>query len=141
MSYRIRTPLQQIVTVFVLVLFLATVFFGFASMMHDPVAGMESDCPFSVMGEPLCPQNLAAAVVHHISTYQSFLAVFAASGITALILALLVALAAALLFSVAPLLFRPPARVRYFFDHSPNGSRDSKTARWLSLLEHSPSTI
>lgn len=141
MTYRIQTPLQKIVALFILALFLTTIFFGFAAVMHDPVQGMRVDCPFSVMGEPLCPQNLMAATVHHIAAYQSFLSVFAPAGITPALLALLMALGGALLFALAPPLFRPPTRARYFFDNSPAGSRDSKTIRWLSLFEHSPSTV
>lgn len=141
MTYRIPTPPQKIVASLILALFLTTVFFGFAAVMHDPVQGMRVDCPFSVMGEPLCPQNLMAATVHHIAAYQSFLSVFTPAGITPALLALLMALGGALLFALAPLLFRPPTRVRYFFDHSPAGPRDSKTIHWLSLFENSPSAI
>ena len=118
MTYRIRTPLQKVVTALILALFLATVFFSFASMMHGEEAGMRADCPFSVMGEPLCPQNLAAAIMHHISAYQSFLAVFAGSGMTALIVAFLIALCVALLLLALPLLYKPPELAKSFFTAS-----------------------
>lgn len=141
MTYRIQTPLQKTVTAFILVLFVATVFFSFASMMHEPETGMRADCPFSVMGEPLCPQNIAAAIMHHISAYQSFLAVFAGSGMTATI-AVLLALFAALLLLAAPLLLYKPPEQENSFLRAPSAVRkDRKTTRWLSLFENSPSLI
>jgi len=141
MSYRTQTPLQKVVTAFILVLFLATVFFSFASMMHGEEAGMRADCPFSVMGEPLCPQNLAAAIMHHISAYQSFLAVFAGSGMTAVVIAFLLAFSAALSFLISPLLYKPPELTRTFFIPPPAVRKDRKEIRWLSLFENSPSLI
>ncbi len=139
MTYRIQTPLQKTVTALMLVLFLATVFFSFASMMHEPEAGMQADCPFSVMGEPLCPQNLAAAIMHHISAYQSFLAVVAGSGTTAAVIAFLLALFAALSFLLTPLLYKPPEPLGPFFKVLTTVRRDTKAIRWLSLFENSPS--
>lgn len=138
-TYHASVSLQKIAAVFVLVLFLAVVFFSFTTMMHGSDGGMQGDCPFSVMGVPLCPQNLEAAIIHHISAYQSFLAVFAKASVTALLLAMLVAAYAALLFSVHLFVYKPPARVRSFFHSSLAVSRDRKTIRWLSLFENSPS--
>lgn len=139
MTYRIQTPLQKIVTAFILVLFLTTVFFGFAAVMHDPVEGMQGNCPFSVMGEPLCPQNLMAATVHHIASYQSFLSAFPAAGTLAAIIALLIALSAALLLLAAPLLYKSPKLTRLYFAASSTVQSDKKEIRWLSLFENSPS--
>ena len=141
MTYRIHTPLQKIATAFILVLFLATVVFSFASMMHGEGAGMRADCPFSVMGEPLCPQDLAAAIMHHISAYQSFLAVFAGSGMASLVMIFLIAFAAALLFLATPLLYKPPEPLKSFFKVSTTVRSDTKAIRWLSLFENSPSLI
>jgi len=87
----------------------------------------------------LCPQNIAAAIMHHISAYQSFLAVFAGSGMTATIVAFLLALAAAVSFLLALLLYKPPELLASFFKVSTTVRRDTKAIRWLSLFENSPS--
>ena len=126
----------------ILVSIVTVAFFGFATMTRGADGGMEGNCPFSVVGESLCPQNLAAAVVHHISAYQSFLAVFATTGTTtamAAMLALLLALGAALLFLVRSLAYRPPGPARYLFNTPLTTSQSRAVIRWLSLFENSPS--
>lgn len=122
-----------------LVSFLAVVLFSFAAMAHGEEGGMQGDCPFSAMGLPLCPQNIDAAVVHHISAYQSFLAVFVGPSITVAIISLLSGLFAAFLLSTGPPLYRSYVFKTRFHSISSPAPRDRKTARWLSLLENSPS--
>src|SRR3989344_1302659 len=139
---RMRPSLRKIIVSLVLVSILMVVFFSLATMTRGADGGMEGDCPFSGVGATLCPQNLAAAVVHHISAYQSFLAVFATPGTTtamAAMLALLIALGAALLFSVRLLVYRPPAPASYFSNTPLTTSQDRAVIRWLSLFENSPS--
>src|SRR3989344_405132 len=136
---RMRPSLRKIIVSLVLVSILMVVFFSFATMTRGADGGMEGDCPFSVMGVALCPQDALAAVAHHVSAYQSFLNVVASSGVTAIIVALLVALAAALLFSVVPLLYAARARVRPLFNASFVVPQERERIRWLSLFEHSPS--
>ncbi len=119
---------------------LIVVFFSFGTMTHNSGGNMEAGCPFSAMGTPLCPQDLAAAAVHHISAYQSLLNTPIGPGITALIIALIM-----LVYGVFTLFIRPPAfqpQLIGHFRHSPDSSlRDRKIASWLSLFEHSPSLV
>src|SRR3990167_4311243 len=133
--------LTKTLTLLTLVSLLAIVFFSFSFMARGVDGQMQGDCPFSVMGVPLCPQDAFAAAVHHISAYQSFLNIIASSGVTTLIVALLIALATALLFSVEPLLYEAHVRVGHLFNFSFAVPQDRKAIRWLSLFEHSPSTI
>jgi len=133
--------LTKTVALLALVSLLAIVFFSFSFMARGVDGQMQGDCPFSVMGAPLCPQDAFAAAVHHISAYQSFLAAFAGSGMTAVVIAFLLALSAALSFLIAPLLYKPPELARTFFITSPTVRKDRKEIHWLSLLENSPSLI
>ena len=132
---------KQIGTALILVAFLTLAIFFFTIMTRGTDGSMQGDCPFSLMGAMLCPQDALAAATHHISAYQSFLNIVASSGMAALILALLVALAAALLFSAAPLVYEAHACVRRLLNFSFTVPQERKTIRWLSLFEHSPSTI
>ena len=137
-----RHTQRKIMVSLILVSIVTVAFFGFATMTRAADGGMEGNCPFSVVVESLCPQNLAAAVVHHISAYQSFLAVFATTGVStamAAMLALLLALGAALLFSTGSLVYRPPAPARYLFNTPRTTSQNRAVIRWLSLFENSPS--
>src|SRR3989344_3583997 len=93
------SPAKKILSALMLSVLLVIVFFSFAAMTHASDGRMEGGCPFTAMGEPLCPQDLVAAAIHHISAYQSLLNAPIGSGIMALIIAFLLALFAVLLFS------------------------------------------
>ena len=140
MSYHASTALHKITDALVLAVFLATVFFGFATMMYEHGGDMQSDCLFSVMGASLCPQNIIAGAIHHISEYQSFLATLAGSGAMALLLAFLIILYPALRFAEGLPLYRPPVSRTYSYRFSTRPSIDRKIVRWLSLFENSPAT-
>lgn len=117
---------------------LVIVFFSFATMTHIADGRMQSNCPFSTMGAPLCPQDVVAVAIHHISSYQSLLNTPLASSITILIIALLVLVYAASRFSVRSLV--PGSRlVRRLYNSSPSYPGSREITRWLSLFEHSPS--
>jgi len=136
--------LSKVAVSLVLVSIVMVAFFSFATMAHSEEGNMQAGCPFSVIGATLCPQNLEAAVIHHISAYQSFFAIFSTSGATALIIALLALVAlvcAALLRSLWSLLYKPPERIRYVFNTPTATREDHAVIRWLSLLENSPSTV
>lgn len=130
---------KRIAVSFTLAAFLMLVFFGFANMMHGSDGRMPGDCPFSAMGASLCPQDTLAVALHHIAAYQSFFSVPIHSGITALIIFLLLALSAVFILSISPPLFIPAARVSRAYNFPLSVSPDRKIARWLSLLENSPS--
>jgi len=123
-----------------LVSLLAVVFFSFAAVTHGSESGMQNDCPFSAMGAPLCPQDLVAAAVHHISAYQSLLNAPVGSGIMAIIIALLMLAYGIFIFFARPPA-SPPKLIGYFRNSLPDSSRDRETTHWLSLFEHSPSLL
>src|SRR3989344_1580663 len=133
--------ISKVAVSLVLVSIVMVAFFSFATMAHSEEGNMQAGCPFSVIGATLCPQNLEAAVIHHISAYQSFFAIFSTSGATALIIALLALVSAALLRSLWSLVYKPPERIRYVFNTPTATPQDHAVIRWLSLLENSPSTI
>ena len=132
------SPAKKILSALMLSVLLVIVFFSFAAMTHASDGRMEGGCPFTAMGEPLCPQDLVAAAIHHISAYQSLLNAPISSGFTVLIVALLL-----LVYGVFIFFIRPPAprpQLIGYLRRSPHSSaRDRETTRWLSLFEHSPS--
>ena len=132
-----RTSSSKFIAVLTLVALLAIVLFGFATMSYGSDGKMEGNCPFSVMGAPSCPQDLAAAALHHISSYQSLLNATQVPGV-ALIIALLLLVYGVFIFFIRPPAFQP--QLIGYLRRSPHSSaRDRETTRWLSLFEHSPS--
>src|SRR3989344_9211601 len=67
--------LKKITTFIVLLSFVTIILFGFSTMMYGADENMFGDCPFSAMRAPLCPQNITAIILHHISSYRSFVSV------------------------------------------------------------------
>ncbi|MEK7515769.1 MAG: hypothetical protein AAB555_02465 [Patescibacteria group bacterium] len=129
--------LKKIITPLVLLSFLVMALFSFSGMSYGPDGSMQGDCPFSSLGTSLCPPGALPGAVHHLSAYQSFINVPINSGITALIISLLITVFVALIFSFHQLPRIAPVRVPY---HSPPfTSQDRKIKRWLSLFENSPS--
>ncbi|MBI5470555.1 hypothetical protein HY968_04545 [Candidatus Kaiserbacteria bacterium] len=121
----------------ILAAFVFVALFGLILMMDGSNGRMQGDCPFSVMGVPLCPQDTQAAVIHHLSSFQSFLSV--PVPVTTLTPVLAFAALIFLVFLIDPPWVRPVAFPEYFY-HTPLVSRGRKITRWLSLLENSPSS-
>jgi hypothetical protein len=131
---------KQIFAVLMLAALFVIVSFSFATMMHNSGESMQGGCPFTAMGAPVCPQNLAAAAVHHISAYQSIFSAPQVSGIIVLMIALLILAYRVLLFSVRPPV--PQSGLTQYQHYSPDTpARGRENIRWLSLFEHSPSLI
>src|SRR3989344_258981 len=99
-----RTSSLRLIAALMLVALLAVVFFGFATMSYGSDGKMEGHCPFSVMGAPSCPQDLVAAALHHISSYQSLLNAPVSPSFTVLIVALLLLVYGVFIFFIR----RPP---------------------------------
>ncbi len=129
---------REAIPALVLMSFLTIVFFSFVFMTYGQDGRMQSDCLFSVVGTAPCSPGETGAI-HHISAYQSFLNVPVGSDLTTAIIASLLALAAALVFSALPLLVQPLISVAYFFDPPPVSFGTRKITHWLSLFENSPS--
>lgn len=132
---------HKIIALLVLVSFLMIVVFSFAFMAHDMDEDISSDCPFSVMGVSLCSQGTVAVVIHHISSYHSFLNVPADFGVMTLLISLLLLASAILVTFVSSLLLEPPAFAVIPYDFPPGTSYNRKITRWLSLFENSPSLL
>ncbi len=130
---------KKIITTLVLASLIMIMFFSFTLMMNGPNERMLADCPFSVMGASLCPQDIVAVVIHHISAYHAFLNVTVSAGLTTLIISLLFAICAVLVIFIHLPLFGPPAFVPILHDSPLLDSYSKKIIRWLSLLENSPS--
>lgn len=126
---------KQIITSFILALFMLFVFWGLMSMTHETNGQMRGNCPpFSAFGASLCAQDGFAAALHHISSYRSVFGITAQFGAIAVMLSLFLAL-----FLVSEELISPPV----FFKHNtfvfPSILSRRKATRWLSLFENSPS--
>src|SRR3989338_3228057 len=131
--------LKKTVVLCTVVSLLSIAFFSFSFMTRGADGQMQGDCPFSVMGAPLCPQDAFAAAVHHISAYQSFLNIVTSSGVTTLILALVLTVCTALAHWAGLFAYAPPPLVRLSRLHLLSPSPKRKVLRWLSLFENSPS--
>lgn len=134
-----KLQLEKIAAPLILAAFVLIALFGFAAMAHNPDGRMSGDCPFSVMGESLCPQNNLAVAIHHISASHSFLNVPVSFGLMVSLIAFLLTIAAIFAFSSSLPLFSLPALASGCSDSPPVYSRDRKIIRWLSLFENSPS--
>src|SRR3989338_1017770 len=131
---------KQILAALILAALLVIVFFSFATMTHIADGRMQSNCPFSTMGAPLCPQDVVAVAVHHISAYQSLLNAPLVPSVSMFIVVLLMLVYGAFIFLVCSPLPKPYL-VRYFYNSPPSYSRSREITRWLSLFEHSPSLL
>lgn len=131
----------KIITSLVLTSFLMIVFFSFATMMHGPDGRILGDCPLSVLGASLCPQDIVSVARHHISAYYTFLNVPVGAGLAPLIAFLLFVISAVLLTFVRLPLLGPPALSYVLYDSQSADSYSKKITRWLSLLENSPSNF
>ena len=130
--------LKKIATPLVLASFLSVAFFGFAAMSYGPDGRMQGDCPFSVTGVSLCPQNALFGAIHHLSAYQSFISVPIGFNLTVLLIALFAFSIALILFWDPPIL-TPIASAGFLYESPHPPSYNKKRAHWLSLLENSPS--
>ena len=119
--------------------FMAIAIFSFVMMMHGSNGEMSGDCPFSVMGASLCPQNTVAIAIHHISAYTSFINVPVNAGITAYLIILLLSIVFIFTIPISPPLLRVPAITGYLDYFSIPKHRSQEMPRWLSLFENSPS--
>ena len=135
--------LKQFMTIFVLAAFLALALFSFTALLHgsNNGMGMESGCPFSTPNGLVCPQNTLATAIHHISAFSAFLNVPVGVNMT-ILFAFLFLVAGA----VATLFMSPPSAIfskltTNFYDSPPTTSSETKTKRWLSLFENSPSRL
>lgn len=135
-----RFALKKTIVPLALVVFLAMAIFGFAIMPHGPDGQMPAgDCPFSVAGASICPQNTVAVAIHHISSYLSFISAPVGVNTLTLIVLLFVALALTTFsVSVGPP-FQPPLARVFLYSPPPVALSDIKIKRWLSLFENSPS--
>ena len=130
--------LKRFFTVLIASPLLLIVFFSFAVALHES-EGRMGGCPFSALETSPCPQNAIAVALHHLSAYQSLLSIPADSGTGTLLATLLSILSAALLFSIRPPLFEPPAFAGYVHNPPSPALPGRKVLRWLSLFENSPS--
>ncbi|MBU6370569.1 MAG: hypothetical protein KGH93_02665 [Patescibacteria group bacterium] len=118
----------------ILAFFLGIVFLSLP-LSFGPDGRMMSGCIFSsAMETALCPQDAAAAAMHHIGAYQSFLGALVSSFAMPFVF---------LLFAVAGVFFmqgffKPPRSLAVVPDPPPDIFQHALT-EWLSLFENGPS--
>ena len=130
---------KRIIILFILISFLAVVFLGSTAMMRGPNGDMQGECPFSVLGAPLCAKGTLPAVFHHISAYQSFFNISTHSNIIILLFYLLLIASTIFIFFIDYFLYNPPTHIRHVINSPPYIIHNKKILRWLSLFENSPS--
>ncbi len=129
--------LKKLITALILTSFITIVLFSLASMTHGSDGRLAGDCPFSSPGASLCPQDMVALIIHHLSAYHAFLNVPIGSGLTTLIISLLLVIGVALVIFIHLPLLGPPSLILYSYPLVDSYNR--KIVRWLSRLENSPS--
>lgn len=130
---------KKIIAGFILISFLSIVFFSMPLMMHNSDGAMTENCPFSFSDVSLCPQNLVAATVHHVSMYNAFFNVQVAYNLIALIASLIVAILFAYISNINFSLFKRLAFKFSSYIPPPFSVANKRIFDWLSLLENSPS--
>ena len=128
-----KIPFKQTIALIILASFLAILFYGVALMTHGPMGEMTNDCPFSIPGTTLCPQNTQTAVLHHVATFRSFFNVSVNLGIIASIifLFLLASISFALVVNVPALAFS--IRQNSFINFPLLTSSDQRITHWLAF--------
>lgn len=136
-----KSVFKKIINILVLASFIAIVLFSFAFMMQGPDGSMTGDCPFSAMGQSLCPQDTVAIAIHHISSYHAFINVPVGTGMMTIILSLIFAICSVFIIFIRSPLLGPPAFARISYDSPSANLHTRKITRWLSLFENSPSNF
>lgn len=131
---------QKLLAGLILTAFLAVAVLSFTVMMHESNGGGANGCLFSTNETTLCPQNVLALVVHHISSYQAFINVPVNFGMLAVLFSLILLVLAISVIRRAGILSPPQlVLVGRSLDSPPETSYKRKIIHWLSLLENSPS--
>ena len=135
------SPLKQIITILVLASFLALAIFSFSAISHGSNDSMPGGCPFSVQGGPICPQNIFATAIHHISILYSFFNVPVSINMTSIIGLLILVAYALVVFTitVSHTLFTLSPFVGNIYNFPTFGQANRKIQHWLALFENSPS--
>ena len=134
--------IKKIIAITVLSSFLAISFFSFAIMLHEPAKAMANDCPFSTLGQPLCPQDILAVTIHHLLAYHNFLNIPLISNFTLFLIVAFLSLISAWISILKNR--QPPSKAilnRLFNDSPPKQSGSKKIIQWLARLENSPTYI
>ena len=131
---------KKTIALFILISFLAIVFFGFSViMMHGSNQSMSESCSFSSMMVSLCPHNALSMVFSHISTYQLFtnipISYFYLISFLSVLLLLFVTLKSFFKFSLLKL----NTFLHFIFESYFLFFYKRKILHWISLLENSPS--
>ena len=136
-----KSSYQKIISIFVLIFFLFTVFMSLNVMVYMSDGHIMANCPLSTMtGRAACPQNMADMVFNHMSAFTAFLnIVFNLSFFSILFSLLLIYF----LYDLSKylILFYRNDFVFFFNDFGRYIYSKIKIISWLSLFENSPSPI
>ena len=130
--------LKKITTFIVLFSFVIIILFGFSAMMYGADENMSRDCPFSAMRAPLCPQNITAIILHHISSYRSFVSVPIDFGVMVALISIFLVVYAIIVASTSQSLLGLFAPIGVIYSSPPDNPHGRNITRWLSLHENSP---
>lgn len=129
---------KKIIAPLVLASFLMLVVLGLTMVTHGMDGRMQGDCPFSVMGASICPQDILSVAFHHLSAFRSFFSVPTYSNILTLIFSLIFSTFLIFAIYLNPALSKPWARRGNLPDLPRATSYDAEVLRWLSLHVNSP---
>ncbi|OJI09066.1 MAG: hypothetical protein COV08_02260 [Candidatus Vogelbacteria bacterium CG10_big_fil_rev_8_21_14_0_10_49_38] len=130
-------PSKKFTVWFLLISFLIVVFFSLPSMLHQPGNPLIDNCLFlGDIGRSFCPPGLTS-LIHHLSSYQSFLAIPLTYSLTFWLIAWL-----PIWLGVTGFLRLPTARATVHLPLLPlSRPKQAKLRHWLALFENSPSLI
>lgn len=129
--------MKYLVSLVLIISVVGIALFGFAIFNHGMMAGSDGGCIASSLDGTECPTSIMDMVLHHISTFRTFLLTLAPSAASVLLLASLL---------VVSFIFLSPNNLFYFrrlflFRRDRDPSRlynQQKIISWLSLFELSP---
>jgi len=135
--------MKKYIVALIFISFLGLAAFSIPVFNHRMNDSMDNNCVGSKVGNTLCPTNLVAAVVHHMSVYQALFNTTAPSISPLVLLTLLV------LLVVFALLFTKDIvglKLNFLYKKSRDFELIKYRARqkfvsWLSLFENSPSIV
>jgi len=137
--YTYKNQMKKIITTLIIFLFIAISVFGVTFMNYAMTNN--KDCIASTMTGSPCPTNEIRLFMHHISSFQVFSIAVMPSVFTSLLIIFSLLVFVSLLFLIK-FLSSPPFLLLYNqYKKKILDFYNNTFLSWLSLFEHSPSTL